>query len=57
MDWRGGKGMQEILSLALGFLEGNFAKKGETVTVRLFDFFGNGKVAGASGFARVMPSW
>ena len=59
MDWSGGKGMQETLSLALGFLAGNFAKKGETITERFLGFFGTDKVVGVgtSDFASTIPSW
>ena len=52
--------MQDTLSLALGFLEGNFAKKGQLVTKRVFGFFGffgTDEVAGGFGFARAIPSW
>lgn len=49
--------MQDIFWLALGFLEGDIAKKGETVTERFLGFFKYDKVGGASGFARMIPSW
>lgn len=49
--------MHDTLSLALGFLETDFAKKRETVTERFLAFFGVANVTGASGFARSIPSW
>lgn len=49
--------MQDTFSQALGFLEESFAKKGETVTERFFDFFGTDKEGSAFGFKRTMPSW
>ena len=57
MDWRGGNGMQDILSLALGFLQGGLVKKGETVTGRFRGFFGTDVVASAPVLARTIPSW
>ena len=49
--------MQDTLSRALGFLEGDFEKNGEAVTERFLGFFDTDKVTGAPGFARTIPSW
>ena len=44
--------MQDILSLALNFLQVEFGKKGETVTERFFGFLGTGKVGVPSVLVR-----
>ena len=56
VDRSGGKGMQETLSLALGFFESDLVKKGETVIKRFLGFFRTDLEASDSGFRRRIPS-